>query len=119
MLLQACQAADDAQLAKYTASTSHDPAPTSLSDPLSNQHITLTRPHTVLLLATVRGGVAYRGVFTGAMADEFRSADGKKDIYAMFNSAAAEVAATLGCENQDPKFESTTKKTLILPPARR
>ena len=53
------------------------------------------------------------------MADEFRSADGKKDIYAMFNSAAAEVAATPGCENQDPKFESTTKKTLILPPARR
>ena len=118
MLLQACQVADDSQLAKYTTLKSHDPAPSSLSDPLSNQHITLTRPHTVLLLATVRGGVAYRGVFTGAMADEFRSADGKKDIYAMFTSAAAKVAATPGCENQDKRFESTTKKTFILPPAR-
>ena len=79
MLLQACQV-DESKLAQYTTLKSHDPAPSSLSDPLSNQHITLTRPHTVLLLATVRGGVAYRGVFTGAMADEFRSADGKKDI---------------------------------------
>ena len=87
MLLQACQVADDSQLAKYTTSKSHDPAPTSLSDPLSNQHITLTRPHTVLLLATVTGGLAIRGAFTGALADQIRVSDGKTVIYCMFNKA--------------------------------
>ena len=96
-----------------------DPAPTQLSDPHRDQHITLTRPNTVLLLATVRGGVAYRGVFTGAMADQFRSADGKKDINAMFTLAANSTRqrndGSLAAE-QIPKLESTTHKLLILPP---
>ena len=96
-----------------------DPAPTQLSDPHRDQHITLTRPNTVLLLATVRGGVAYRGVFTGAMADQFRSADGKKDINAMFtlaaNSTRLRIDGSLAAE-QIPKLESTTHKFLILPP---
>ena len=60
VLIQACQAAD-----RTTRVPGSDPAPTQLSDPHRDQHITLTRPHTVLLLATVRDGLAYRGVFTG------------------------------------------------------
>ena len=67
--MQACQAADPRLGA--SSAKSQDPAPTSPSDPGSNQHITLTRPNTVLLLATVRGGVADRGVFSGAMANQF------------------------------------------------
>ena len=67
----------------------------------------------MLLLATVRGGVAYRGVFTGAMADQFRSADGKKDINAMFTLAASSARQK---HEQIPKLESTTHKFLILPP---
>ena len=90
-----------------------DPAPTQLSDPHRDQHITLTRPNTVLLLATVRGGVAYRGVFIGAMADQFRSADGKKDMNAMFTLAAN---STRQKHEQIPKLENTTHKFLILPP---
>ena len=55
MLLQACQGAHRRNLAET------DPAvPTQLSGSHGDQHITLTRPHTVLLLATVRGGAAYR-----------------------------------------------------------
>ena len=69
----------------------------------------------MLLLATIRGSVAYRGVFTGAMADQFRSADGRRDLYAMFTSAASEVTTAL--PNQQPQVTSTTTKTLRLPPA--
>ena len=64
--------------------------------------------------------MAYRGVFTGAMADQFRSADGKKDINAMFTLAANATRlindGSLAAE-QIPKLESTTHKFLILPPA--
>ena len=71
MLIQACQEANKslAPLVNEFGTHEPDPAPTQLSDPHSHQHITLSRPHTVLLLATVRGGVAYRGVFTGASSD--------------------------------------------------
>ena len=97
-----------------------DPAPTRLlSDPHRDAHITLTRPNTVLHQATVGGGLACRGAFTGAMADEFRSADGKKEIYSMFVSASARVkqGAYHGAY-QIPKLESTTDKHLILPPVK-
>ena len=72
----------------------------------------------MLLLATVRGGVAYRGVFTGAMADQFRSSDGNTDIYTMFNKAVGEMKRNhpLEISQQNPKFESVTDKVLILPP---
>ena len=122
ILIQACQDADRALTSHATGggTPEPDPAPTQLSDPHRDQHITLTRPNTVLLLATVRGGVAYRGIFTGAMADQFRSADGKKDINAMFtlaaNSTRQRIDGSLAAE-QIPKLESTTYKFLILPPA--
>ena len=83
MLIQACQVASPGE----QSSTSSDPAPVQVSDPHVDQHITLLRPHTVLLLATVRGGKAIRGAFTGAMADEFRSADGKMTVDEMFDRA--------------------------------
>ena len=117
MLIQACQYGDKSLVPHATGggTPEPDPAPTQLSDPHRDQHITLTRPHTVLLLATVRGSTAYRGVFTGAMADQFRSAGSRRDLYAMFTSAASEVTTAL--PNQQPQVTSTTTKTLRLPPA--
>ena len=50
----------------------------------------------------------------GAMADEFRSADGRRDIYSMFTRSSERVA---GETNQQTEFRSTARKTLILPPA--
>ena len=41
----------------------------------------------VLMLASVIEGKALRGAFTRAIADELRSADGKKDIFKMFQRA--------------------------------
>ena len=53
------------------------------------------------------------------MADQFRSADGKKDINAMFVLAAEltrqRIVGLSGAE-QIPKLESTTHKFLVLPP---
>ena len=82
--------------------------------------MTLTRPHTVVLLATVRGGVAYRGVFAGALAEQFPSSDGNTDIYRMFNKAAGEMKRnhSLDVSQQNLKLDSVTDKVLILPPHR-
>ena len=50
----------------------------------------------------------------GAMADEFRSADGRRDLYSMYTRASEREA---GATNQQSEFRSTARKTLILPPA--
>ena len=81
--------------------------------PTQTLTIHLQRPHTVLLLATVMGSVAYRGYFTGAIADQIKQSDGKTDIYTMYLHA---VESTCKAE-QTPEFRSTMKKALILPPA--
>ena len=115
MLIQACQVVSPGASGISTT----DPAPVQISDPQQDTHITLTRPHTVLLLATVRGGKAQRGAFTGAMADQFRSADGKTDISVMFDRASEIMDEREDCQyiGQCPEFRKTTKKQLILPPA--
>ena len=51
---------------------------------------------------------------TGAMADEFRSADGSRDIYTMFTTASSKVFTST---NQQPLVTSTLSKKLILPSA--
>ena len=66
MLIQACQ--DNSSLAEVLGTDTA--VPTSISDQLQNQHVTLQRPDTVLMLASVREGKALRGAFTGAIADE-------------------------------------------------
>ena len=62
--------------------------------------------------------MAYRGVFTGSMADQFQSSDGNTDIYTMFNKAVDEMKRNnpLEISQQNPKLESVTDKVLILPP---
>lgn len=75
--------------------------------------------HTVLLLATVIGGKAISETCTGAMADQFRSADGKKDISEMFHCAVRGLRKKWAMETicQCPEFRKTTNKPLIVPPA--
>ena len=89
------------------------------SCPVDNTHIVLSRPHTVLLLATVRGGTAIRGAFTQAMADQFRYADGKPDISVMFDRASKIMDKREDCPyiSQCSELRKTTKKQLILQPA--
>ena len=114
MVLQVCQGFfSDMALHPYDDSETDAPTPSSVVIPHHNKHVVLRRRHTALLMATVTGGLAYRGAFTGAIANEFRGADGKKDICSMFISAAADDA----CREQCPEFKMTLDKTLILPPS--
>ena len=78
-----------------------------------DDRITLERPHTVLLLASLRGGYATRGAYTNAMADEFRKADGTSDIYEMHSRAVVSIQRELAII-QTPEFRSTLAKLLVL-----
>mgnify|MGYP001793158991 CR=1 FL=1 len=84
MVIQACQALATQGLALFAIcdECESDPAvPSQSINPHYNKHIVLRRPHTVLLLSTVTGGLAIRGAFTGAIADELRKSDGQTYIY--------------------------------------
>lgn len=101
------------------------------STPTANRHIVLTRPHTVLLMATVTGGSAYREAYTGAMADQFCLADGKKDIHQMHILAVQQMKKAQIQEQgqypehrdilakkleQTPEYRDTLEKRLVLFP---
>ena len=79
-----------------------------------NTHLILNRPHTVLLLATMRDGYTKRGACTSALAAELRKADNKTDIHRMHARAATHLKNTQG-ETQYPELRSTLTKRLILP----
>ena len=114
MVVQACQIFTTHGVVTHQPEEyESDPAtPSHVIDPHNNKHIVLRRPHTVLLLATVTGGLAIRGAFTGALADQIRAADGKTDIYTMFNRAVD----NMNTHEQRPEMRITTQKALILPP---
>lgn len=123
MVVQACQL-----LSTHDVSPADFPEVIMLSDPIVytptadpqyNMHIVLKRSHTALLIATVTGGEAVRGLFTGAIADEIRKSDGKTDVSAMFNSAVFQMRRGVQTSvKQQPEFRATTEKNLVLPPAR-
>ena len=110
ILVQACQQTsysmdyllDDHDMARRAAPEDHS-------------HIVLDRSHTVLLLATMRGGYAKRSAYTSAIAEEFRHADGKLDVYDMHSRALTKMNMKFG-EEQTPEIRSTLKKKLILYP---
>ena len=61
MLIQACQ-----NFLRENQVLMHPNAdPAEIYNPEDRRHIVLRRPHTVLLLATVTGGQAIRGAYTG------------------------------------------------------
>ena len=80
--------------------------------PEDNTHIVLNRPHTVLLLASMREGSAQRGAYTDAMAKELKRADGRS-IADMHQNAVAEMTKQYGAD-QTPEMRSTLKKKLVL-----
>ena len=108
VVVQACQSTPHVQ----------DQASIQTIDHQRIQHIELLRPNTVLFLASVRGGLALRGAFTGAVADVLLTADGATDISAMFDNAAGMILGNMDCKSihQLPELRKTTSKRLILPP---
>ena len=107
--MQACQSSP------LRVVTSRDALPTSGD---SAGHITLTRPHTALLLSTVAGGTALRGAYTGAIADQISKSSGKTDINSMHTAAVKQVQQTFSLNHdQIPELRHTLDKTLIMPKA--
>ena len=82
--------------------------------PCESTYVTLTRPHTALLFATVRGGLAERGAYTIALADKLASSKRRKDIYDIHRRAVKELRKNHGIE-QTPEFRSTLEKEFVLP----
>ena len=87
--------------------------------PNEEKHIVLTRPSSLLLMATVTGGRCMRGGFAGALADQFATANGKKSIEDMQAQARVELQSYRHQLNhmQIPEMRSTLMKRLVLPPA--
>mgnify|MGYP001800815500 FL=1 len=86
------------------------PPPPSCPDVI----VELRRPHTLLLLSTVAGGEAERGVFTGAIAEVLsQTAKAEIDAYELFNGAV--LITKEKCKEQTPELRSTLGKSLIIP----
>ena len=87
-------------------------------NPVDYKSVILDRPHTLLLMSTVTGGVAIRGAFTGALARQFAKADGKATINDMVTNAIIDMKKNeMEGYDQAPEARSTLQKSLILPPA--
>jgi hypothetical protein len=106
MLVQACQHSQAAQ-----GNPGDDMA--MRSSPADNTHIVLDRPHTLLLLSTMRDGFCKRSAYTNAMTQQFKQADGKLDIHDMHTKAVILMKEKYG-EKQTPEYRSLLKKHLIL-----
>ena len=98
MIIQACQHTETTQI--------EAPADTDMamrSSSAADTHITLERPHTVILQATLRGGYAKRGGYSNSIAEQLRQADDKTDVHERLKHGDA----------QTPQFTSTLKKKLL------
>ena len=85
---------------------------------MDHKSVILDRPHTLLLMSTVTGGVAFRGAFTGAMARQFAKVDGKTTINDMVTNAIVDMKKNeMEGYDQTPEARNTLQKSLILPPA--
>ena len=104
MIIQACQSTE---IQRETPDNDIDMA--MRNSPEANSHITLERPHTVLLNATLRGGYATRGAYTKALSDALKLADGSHDIHTLHC-----MAQSIMGDHQTPEFRSSLKKRLYL-----
>ena len=72
--------------------------------PEDHKSVILDRPHTLLLMSAVTGGVAIRGAFTGAMARQFAKADGKTTINDMVTNAIVDMK-----KNEKERLQSDSR----------
>ena len=110
-LIQACQQSRHAppQPEIPKMSCGHD---ASAACGCENTHIILNRPHTVLLMASMRDGYARRGAYTDAIAQQFRIAGANADISAIHYKAVVRMREQYGDE-QTPEMRSTLTKKLV------
>lgn len=81
----------------------------------STKYIKLTRKHSAILHSTVAGGMALRGAFTEAVAEQIAKSDGKTHIIQMFQNAMR--AMEQSEIEQIPRYEQTMNRDCCIPPA--
>ena len=120
LILQFCQTSNqnrDMPRRGYPPQTGAQPprnAQSASGSQSSSTHIELTRPHTLLLMSSVKGGTAFRGAYTGELAHQFRHADGKTSILDMHCKAVQRMNG--GREWQVPEIRCTlTRGSLVFP----
>lgn len=70
------------------------------------------------MLNLFAGEVAYRGAYTGALADQIQKADGKTDVRSMHSEAVREMERNHGSQ-QTAMEANTLKRYLVLPGPKR
>ena len=114
-MIQACQVFTNQQLPPVSSDARQGCAPE-----VEGKHIVLQRPHTLLLLSSITGGSAQRGLYTGALADQIASADGKTTIEEMQSRARVQMLQQHpDCSWQIPEMRSTLLKRLVLPESKK
>ena len=114
MVIQACQGYDPDLIAQ---SSSPEHIDANSANPNEERHIEMTRPHSLLLMSTLAGGMAVRGAFTGALGSQIAKVDGITPLRQMIESAIIEMENKYPrAKGQTPEERSTLMKRLILPP---
>lgn len=104
MLIQACQVSNSVNGLSQKYRRFRD-----------DSNIILTRENTLLLLATVTGGQASRGAFTGALAEQISHANGEGDIYKLYTQACQQMdKPEMPWGKQTPEMRSTLKTHLVI-----
>ena len=115
LVIQACQVFTNQQLPPVSSDARQGCAPEE-----EGKHIVLQRPHTLLLLSSITGGSAQRGLYTGALADQIARADGKTTIEEMQSRARVQMLQQHpDCSWQIPEMRSTLLKRLVLPESKK
>ena len=79
-----------------------------------DRYIILRRPHTVLLLSSIRGGHARRGAYTDAIAEQFMIANGETDLHEMHCRAATAIQRRYPDDHQVPELRSSLTKRFLI-----
>lgn len=117
LIIQACQAHSQAGAQRQQRDAQGQKKDAGHANTAEKRHVELERPHTLLLMSTVAGGMSHRGAFTGAIASQFALADGKKTIDEMVTYAKIAMDRKPDSKFQTSETRSTLKKCLVLPPA--
>ena len=106
MMVQACQQSG------AVVGSHEDDMPLRCSSK-ENNHIVLNRPHTMLLLPTMRDGFAKRGTYIDAITQQLKQAGQKTDVYELHQRAVFFMKEKYG-NKQTAEIRSTLKKRLML-----
>ena len=85
-MIQACQHFENVEIA-LPGDVPRRNLDAKAGNPPESKYIVLRRPHTLLLLSSVSGGMAVRGAYTEAFTHQMSKSDGRLEIEQMQSRA--------------------------------